>query len=116
MGKTTVTLQDGDIAARWADALRARYPGLGAAKLVARAFDVSHRTAEAWLGGRTAPFAKYLWRAWVLHGLPIIAEVLSPDSALGSTLAQPVDARLAEVAQQLQALSGELQKLQGPKL
>lgn len=106
MGENTVTLQDETaIGGRWAAALKRRYDS---AKAVALAFDVGVRTAEGWLAGQ-APYAKYLLRAWRLHGADIIAEVLAPGSSWHQSAS--IDTALSEVQAKLQQLNDELAQL-----
>lgn len=97
-----------EIGQRWAAALRRRYPGGFAAKRIARAFDVDARTAESWLAGQ-APFAKYLLRAWRLHGGAMVAEVLAPDD--GEAKAALNEAALIGIEHQLGKLGDELARL-----
>jgi len=106
MGQNTVTLQDESaIGARWAAALRRRHVS---AKEIARAFDVEVRTAEGWLQGH-APYAKYLLRAWRLHGAAVVAEVLAPGSDWQQSAA--IDAALGDLENKLQHLKDELAQL-----
>lgn len=111
MGQITGTLHDtaAEIGARWAQALRRRYPGPHAAKRIAGDFDVEIRTAEAWLAGGNAPYAKYLLRAWRLHGVAIVAEVLAPGSEIAQ--AAPVDQALQDLEGKLHRLRDELAQL-----
>jgi hypothetical protein len=91
---------------RWQAALRRRYR-VHAAKTIAHDFGVEVRTAAAWLGGQP-PYAKYLMKAWQLHGSAIIWEVLSPVEA-----EQPVETALENIERQLSALSSDLARLRG---
>lgn len=110
MGQSTNTFRDSaTIGDRWAAALKRRY---GSAKLVARAFDCSVRTAEAWCAGQ-APYARTLLAAWRLHGAAIVAEVLAPGSDWHRQ--SSIDAALVEVEHKLKSLADELASLRAER-
>ena len=101
---------EADVGARWAAALRRRYPA-HAAKRVARDLGVTVRTAEGYLAGQ-APPARVLVRAAALHGAALALEVLVPDSraAADARLSAELDAvgdRLARLAADIAQLRGD---------
>lgn len=95
----TISLGD-----RWQAALRRRYP-LHTAKSIAHDFGVEVRTATAWLAG-AAPYAKYLTKAWELHGPAIIWEVLCPVG-----MEKPADVVLGDVETRLENMQSHLNML-----
>lgn len=111
MGQVTGAFHEPEIGPRWAAALRRRYPGAHQAKRIATDFDCEIRTAEAWLGGQ-APYAKFLMRAWRLHGGAFVGEVLAPDdaaqrAALDEAALIGLEARIAALGADLALLKRE---------
>lgn len=111
MLQSTKALQDEQaaIGLRWAALLRRLYPAPNTAKKIAAAFQIDTRTAEAWLQGQYAPYAKFLLRAWRLHGFGAVAEVLAPDSAIAQ--AAPMQDALQDLETNLARLGDQLAQL-----
>lgn len=104
-----------EVGARWAAALRRRYPQ-NTTKLAARAFSASENTVKAWLDGQ-APQNKHMQRAIVLHGPNILAEVHAPGHEVvpaGDPRAVLVEAarKIAEAHETLQTTLAALRELQ----
>lgn len=96
---------------RWGDWLAEVYGRANMAKLIARDFDVSVRTAEVWLAGQ-APYARHIVRALRLHGLGVVGAVLAPGTAV-ERLAR-VDQLADDLETKMQALGAEIAILRGP--
>lgn len=106
---TSALPDDAAIGLRWATLLRRLYPAPHTAKKIAQAFDVDPRTAEAWLTGAHAPYAKFMVRAARLHGFAVLLEVLAPESRLAQ--AAPMETALADLEANLAKLGDQLAQL-----
>lgn len=115
MSKNTVEFQPDDEirAQKWSAALRKRYDCAGAAKKIARDFDVSPRTAQGWLCGQGTPFLKYLERGVLLFGFEFLADVLGDVLPLDCSLSKAVrlEEALKQNAHALQKIEAEIEKL-----
>jgi len=100
-----VKSSEAGLGARWAAALKRRYPDRDRAKLIARDFDVAVRTAKGWLA-EGAPFASVLARAAHLFGAGILGEVLMPGSDLEKVA--HLDSVLVEIERRIADLGDEL--------
>lgn len=100
-----------ELGRRWGAWCRARHPERGAAKRLAREFDVSHRTAEGWLCDRPPSFPA-VSRALGLD-LPGVLTTVFGVPAAGLAAVVDIDRQADALEERISALAQEFARARG---